>query len=370
MVLETGKEYTQDVIFGLAFLAVAVLAGWRMLIYFDPNGGGKVITAFYALIFGCASMRSIWFLIPKSALEGSYTPLPTIAFVTPGWQGAFISEILLVIGSLCLFAVFILIVCYWAHMLRKVESVETPDTSQLSAAQRTLARYPRAPKPRRGPMQNFAIVMLMLGLIEVVNICLFLFQIYNSEGMLFFDSILMSTISLITLVQITVFSQRIRIVLMTIGVINANSTKPQVRRILAITVAANIFFIWRVVTELLLTVMFVLAWKQNQNFNIILSNKYWDLYINIKHWSEVVVLVLELLISTAIKSPVSATAATSRIRRLDSPAEQPKGNQRPHPLSPYDNDNDNDGSTDRDRTTSDSDSHVVPTTTNFKYKET
>jgi len=58
---ESGKEYAQDIIFGIAFLTVAVLAGWRMTLYFDPNGGGKVITAFYALIFSASCFRSIWF---------------------------------------------------------------------------------------------------------------------------------------------------------------------------------------------------------------------------------------------------------------------------------------------------------------------
>ena len=258
---ESGKEYAQDIIFGIAFLSVAVLAGWRMTIYFDPNGGGKVITAFYALIFSTSCFRSIWFLIPKSTLEGSYTPLPLIAFVSRGWKGFLFSEIIVDLGSLSLYAVFILIVCYWSHMLRKVETPAVTETNLLSLTKASLARYPRVPAPKRGPMLTFALVMLFLLIAEAVNVILFLKQTYNSEMMILIDSMIITLMSLITLVEITVFSQRIRLVLAHLGVINANSTRPQIRRILAVTVAANFFFIWRAATELILVFLLLYLWS-------------------------------------------------------------------------------------------------------------
>ena len=51
------------------------------------------------------------------------------------------------------------------------------------------------------------------------------------------------------------------------------------------------------------------------SFNILLNNKFWDIYINAKHWSEVVVLVLSLIISTAIKNPTSLNTASNYTRR-------------------------------------------------------
>lgn len=314
IIRETTKEYTQDVILGFGFLLVAILAGWRMYIYFDFDGGGKVITAFYSLIFGTAALRSIWFLIPKTAFIGSYTPTAHVAFITRGWLGVFISEVLLALGSLCLYAVFILIVCYWAHMLRKVEHVDAADSTLLATSQRVLARYPKVPKARRGPMQNFALLMLLLLVLEIANMCFFLFQIYNSQAMILFDSLLMSTLSLFALFHITLFSNRIRLLLQTIGVINANSTRAQVRRILAITIAANIFFVWRFLTEIILSFVFVYYWRVNKSFDVAVTHEYWDLYIDAKHWSEMAVLLLELLISTAIPAP-STSNVPSRTRR-------------------------------------------------------
>jgi len=205
-------------------------------------------------------------------------------------------------------------------MLRKVEHVEGPESSQLTAAQRSLARYPRTPKRGRGPMLNFTIIMSILMLLEIMNIIAFLLDLYNADGMMLLDSVLMSIISIVSLIEISIFSHRIRFVMMTIGVINANSTKPQVRRILAFTIAANIFFSWRMLLEVILMVIFLYVWRMNKALYVVFSHQFWDVYINTKHWSEVVVLVLELVISTAKKTPVTAPPAagnTVRIRRRD-----------------------------------------------------
>jgi hypothetical protein len=221
-----------------------------------------VITVFYTLISLTALIRAIWFLIPSSVLEGSYTPIALFAFQSPGWKGVFISEMMLAIGNLFLYAVFLLIVCYWAHMVQKVEHPESPESNYLLHSQQALARFPREAKTRRGPMETFGIMMLVLCSAECVNIALFLFQRFNSEQMILYDSILFSLTSVATLIAITMFSGRIRVVLTTIGVINSNSTRPQVRRILAITVAANIFFVLRLAIELSVAIALIVRWMR------------------------------------------------------------------------------------------------------------
>ena len=220
-----------------------------------------MITLFYSLISMTALIRAIWFLIPSSILEGSYTPVPMIAFKSYGWKGVFVSELMLATGNLFLYAVFLLIVCYWAHMVQKVEHPESPESNYLLHSQQSLARYPRAAKTRRGPMETFGMTMFVLFVAEAVNVGLFLIQHFNSEEMILYDSILFSVTSVSTLIAITMFSGRIRVVLTTIGVINSNSTRPQVRRILAITVAANIFFILRLGIELSVAIALIVRWS-------------------------------------------------------------------------------------------------------------
>ena len=298
--MQTQREFIQDILLAIAYVAVAVCAGWRTYIYFVPHGGGRVITAFYLFIFLTALFRAIWFFIPSYLLEGDYSPKPTVAFQSDSWKGVFLSEVLLGMGNVFLYAVFILIVCYWSYMIRKV-NIDSTETTSLLSSQQAFARYPREVKPHRGPMETFAFMMLFVLLIQLINFTLYLCQVYNSEVMILYDAIAYSIMSLATLIGITIFSFRVRNVLATMGLINNNSARPQIRRILAITVAANVFFILRVIVEAALAIGLALLAVENKSFYVVVSNVYWDVYINTKHWSEVIVLALELIISTTIK---------------------------------------------------------------------
>jgi hypothetical protein len=254
---ESEEEYAQDALLAIAFLIVGFFSGWRLILYFSPSGGGKVITLFFSLITLTALMRAIWFLIPSTSLEETYSPIPIKAFETRGWKGILISEILLAMGSLSLYGVFLLVICYWAHMLQKVENPEVPETNYLLPQSGSNYQTIRS---KRGPMETFGLMMLFLSGVECLNIILFVFRFYNSEAMILFDSLLFSITSLATLIAISLFSNRIRVVLTMMGVINGNSTKPQVRRILAITVAANIFFGLRLLIEVSISLYLISLW--------------------------------------------------------------------------------------------------------------
>jgi hypothetical protein len=125
------------------------------------------------------------------------------------------------------------------------------------------------------------------------------------------------------------------------GMINGSTTKQQVRRILAITVAANIFFIVRLLIELSTSLYLVTLWTcehssssvhphlslslsldsvAQKSFSVMLIDRYWKNYILCKHWSEVIALALLLLISTATKSttPSPSSTANSQLNGTES----------------------------------------------------
>ena len=96
----------------------------RRMAWSRSQGGGAettVVTAFYSLILATSALRAIWFLIPSSWMVPSYVPSAVMAFDPNdrSWIGAFISQILQSAGSLCLFGIFILILVYWADILKK-----------------------------------------------------------------------------------------------------------------------------------------------------------------------------------------------------------------------------------------------------------
>ena len=92
------------------------------MMWSKKQGGSEttVVTAFYSLIFITGSLRSIWFLIPNNWLEKNYIPSPVFAFGDKPWIGKLFNSLLVTFGSISLFFIFILILVYWADILKKV----------------------------------------------------------------------------------------------------------------------------------------------------------------------------------------------------------------------------------------------------------
>jgi len=277
-VLETEFEYWQDAIVGLCFLSISIISAHRMS-WSRKQGHAEttVVTAFYSLILMTSVLRTLWFIVPKALTEPSYVPRAVMAFNSedPSWIGAFVDEILLSAGSLCLFSIFILILVYWADILKKYF-------------------YPGSRRSK--PMVTFLTLVSFLVLVEVLNACLFLGGIYSSEGMILVDAVLLATVSIICVCEITIFSHRFRTVLKTLGAINQVSTESQVKRIVWITVTGNLFFFTRAFLETIFAVMLMIYWRKHGNVAEVFSHKLWDTYIILKHFSEVAILALMLYI--------------------------------------------------------------------------
>jgi hypothetical protein len=223
----TTFEKLSDLLLGLAFLVIALISAKRMSWSRRQQQAGSaettVVTAFYSLILVTASLRAIWFLVPNAVWQPSYTPVAYMAwdYKHPSWVGAFLSELVVTAGSLGLFSIFILILVYWADILKKYF-------------------YPGARRSR--PMMTFLLLCGILIGLEVMNALFFLLTVYSSEGMILFNALLLATVSMICVVEITIFSHRFRTVLKTLGAINQVNTESQVQRILWITVTGNLFF--------------------------------------------------------------------------------------------------------------------------------
>jgi hypothetical protein len=236
-----------------------------------------VVTAFYSLILATSGLRSLYFLVPSGWYQPSYTPAAVYAFdpAAPYWVGAGLSELLVTAGSLCLFSIFILILVYWADILKK---------------------YFHPGSRRSLPMVTFlALVAALFGL-EAVNVGCFLFGLYTTEGMILYNACLLAAVSAVCVVEITVFSHRFRTVLRTLGAINQVSTDSQVRRIVWITVTGNLFFATRALLEVAFASTLACYWFRHGTVAKAFRHGYWDGYVAAKYTSEAAILALMLYI--------------------------------------------------------------------------
>jgi hypothetical protein len=326
---ETRLELTLDIALGVAFLGLAALAAKRMwasrraaAAASSNNGGGAaaatagannargrgasnsnvgggqqaetaVVTAFYSLILVTSGLRSLWFLIPSKVYQPTYTPLAVYAFDPdhPYWIGAAFSELLVTAGSLCLFSIFILILVYWADILKK---------------------YFHPGSRRSLPMVTFLILVVTLFALELVNLGCFLLRLYTTEGMILYNAVLLAAVSTVCVVEITVFSHRFRTVLKTLGAINQVSTDSQVRRIVWITVTGNLFFVTRALLEIVFAATLAVYWAKHGTVDKVFRHVYWDMYIAVKYGSEITILALMLyILQSRFSSSSSSTAAAA-----------------------------------------------------------
>lgn len=293
----TTLEITMDAIFGVAFLISAIFAAKRMTSTRQQGGAETtVVFAFYSLIFVTSVLRAAWFLIPATVWTPRYTPIAVFAWDPnhPSWVGAFLSELVLTAGSLALFSIFILILVYWADILKK---------------------YFHPASRRSIPMVTFLGLVALLVALEIINVVCFLCKLYSTEGMILFNSILLATVSIVCVCEITIFSHRFRTVLKTLGAINQVSTDSQVKRIVWITVTGNLFFFTRAFLETIFCVYLLLWWKVEHTVARAFSHVWWDTYVFIKYLSEVTILSLMLYILQSRFAAAGAAAATATATR-------------------------------------------------------
>jgi len=209
---------------------------------------------------------------------------------SPNWFGAFMSEEILSFGSLCLFSIFILILVYWADILKK---------------------YFCPGEKRSKPMMTFIAIVGTLIVIQIVNAFSFLFGQYSTEGMILLNASVLAIVSVICVIEISIFSHKFRTVLKTLGAINQVSTESQVKRIVWITVTGNAFFTTRALLEIWFAGTLLFYWHTYGNVDKFFSHNFWDSYMLLKYLSEFAILCLMLYILKSRFSTTSNGTATN-----------------------------------------------------------
>merc|ERR1711862_71010 len=196
-----------------------------------------------------------------------------------------------------------LILVFWADILKKYF-------------------YPNI--PRSNAMSSFKVLVATLAVLELMNIVFFFCKMYSVEGMILFNSILLAFVSIICVVQVSIFSSKFKIVLKTLGAINQVDTESQVKRIVCITVIGNLFFFIRAFLEISCAIALLTYWHKHGTVDMVFSHVFWDIYIIIKHWSEVAILCLMLYMPYILQNRFKNAA--SQPSQSNKEGYQPVGN--------------------------------------------
>ena len=135
-------------------------------------------------------LRTLWLVLPLR-VDLTRSPTPVMAFEDGApWFGVFTSEVLDGLGSVSLYAVFLMLIVFWSDLLRQV--------------------YENNPR-HRNPMTTFVAITALLCALQFANWLMFLAQLYNSEGMLLVDATMLGVVSLWCAAEITWVSHRVRL---------------------------------------------------------------------------------------------------------------------------------------------------------------
>lgn len=257
-----NADRTNDLLLWISFLGIALFAGWKLHLLFDPDGGARVITTYYALIFFAASLRVVWLSLPFTSIE----PAPPVRAQHGRWMEALMGEGVTVLGDVAMMGLFILLVCFWSHMHKKVEERESAESApilgrpSMSAGGDSISAASRSAY-RRGPMESFLVITAALFAACMVNFVLFGIGLYNSAVLVLYDAIVFGCLALILTIEVLIFSARFLHILRTIAAVNDDTRDMQSKRILAVAVVSCAFLALRVVVE---------AWFVADNY------EFWD----------------------------------------------------------------------------------------------
>ena len=245
----TPYQLHQDDFLGFLFFLLLIVSGKR-LVGIVLARGRKVIIVFNSLICLTALSRMIWFFLPNFYLEPSYVPIPVQAF-EGDWKGVLCSEIVLAVGNMSLYGSFIVIACYWAHILGKLDGTET--SHAVDEEQNPVA------KKHSGTLAQFGRIMGTILFLEAVNISLFLSGWYSSEGVALADCVGFTLLAGAVAWEMRRYSRRMESAVEKTELLHRSTSQAQVRRIHAMAVLSVGFFVSRVLFELALGLPVLLA---------------------------------------------------------------------------------------------------------------
>ena len=200
-------------IFGLLFFFISIISMYRVYLYKDFTGRGKAIAIFYNLIFITSILRALWFF--KFSWNDYNYDLPNklIYIGNEGWKNCLLSEVLMSLGSIGIYLIFILIACYWSQLLRETSSA----ASLMSINDQDYGLLTCLIRNNLSMMNLFYLSTAILITLTIINLTLFLSSIFNSENMILYDSIVLTVVSILTLIILSALSKRIQDLLIMIG---------------------------------------------------------------------------------------------------------------------------------------------------------
>lgn len=253
-----------DTVLALAYGGACFFSFWALAMHAQSPTRQTATLGFY-LLMGLASFtRVLWFATPLGVLSVLVAP-PRIMRGDQNWVYFLVSEATELLGSYLLYSVFVLIIVYWADMLRRLFTHESV---------------------RSHPLRVFFTILGAIVAIETFGFVVFLAKKEDSYWLLIYDDLIVCLLSMGSLASVLVYSIRMKTVLQAFLEVSLIDTTDRIKAVHSATLSCVFFLVSN--TILLLYAIGSLVWFHRPD--AYLPTTKWWLVVVSKHGVEILVL--------------------------------------------------------------------------------
>ncbi|DAZ98503.1 TPA: hypothetical protein N0F65_004940 [Lagenidium giganteum] len=253
-----------DTVLAVAYAIACFFAFWAFAIHTQSPSNQAATLGFYLLIALASFTRVVWFATPFG-LDSVLVKPQRLMIGDEGSVEFLVAELVELLGSFFIYSIFVLIVVFWADMLRRLFTHESV---------------------RSHPLRIFAIVLASLMLVQAVGFAVFLMGRADSFWLMLFDDLLLCLLSFGSLVAVLIYSFRMKTVLQAFLEVSQIDTTDRIK---AVNWATSICAFFLVVNSLFLGYSIVSLAKFHE-VGVFFSSSQWWIFVASKHLVEILVM--------------------------------------------------------------------------------
>ncbi|CAH0479928.1 unnamed protein product [Peronospora belbahrii] len=253
-----------DTVLALFYGVACFFSFWAFAMHAQSPSRQAATLGFY-LLMGLASLtRVLWFATPYGVQSVLVAPR-RIIMGEDGWAQFLVAEIVELLGSFLLYSVFMLIVVFWADMLRRLFTHDSV---------------------RSHPLRLFFSILGTMATIQAIGFAMFAAKRVDSYWLMIYDDVVMCLLSIGSLAAVLVYSFRMKTVLQAFLEVSQIDTTDRIK---AVNWATSVCAFFLISNTVFLTYSIVSLAHFHQA-GVYLESKWWWLFVASKHLVEIFVL--------------------------------------------------------------------------------
>lgn len=258
-------QYRQvDTLLAVAYGGACFFSFWAFAMHYQAPTRQAATLGFYLLLALASLTRVLWFATPYGVLSVLVEPKQLQAG-DPGWQQFLAAELMELLGSFLLYSIFVLIVVFWADMLRRLFTHESV---------------------RSHPLRLFFLVLAAVVVIEAAGVAAFALGHADSFWLIVYDDVVMCMLALGSLVAVLVYAFRMKTVLQAFLELSQIDTTDRIKAVNWATFICAFFLI----SNSVFLIYSVVSIAQFHRIDALLPANRWWVVVASKHLVEIFVI--------------------------------------------------------------------------------